>query len=154
MAFECCKVPRHDPRTIGLSVYEVSRAWRARLDERLKPLGISTSMWTVVWHLAMADEPLTQSALADAVSMEGSSLVRLLDRLERDGWVRREAVEGDRRSKRVVLTDKVKDYVEKFHDVARSFADELLAGLPEEHLRQCNEVLLTIKARLESMGEK
>lgn len=150
MAFECCSADRRDPRLIGLVIYETSRAWRCQLDEQLKPLGISMAMWTVVWHLAQTDEPMTQRALANAMSVEGSSIVRLLDRLEQGGWVRRESVCGDRRCKRVMLTDKVLPLVEQFEQVARDFTAWVLEGIPEDKLRTCSEVLLMLKRRLDA----
>jgi len=152
MAFKCCSVDRRDPRLIGLVIYEASRAWRCQLDEQLKPLGISMSMWTVVWHLAQTDEAMTQRALADAMSVEGSSIVRLLDRLEQGGWVRRESVRGDRRCKRVTLTDKVLPLVEQFEQVARAFTSRVLEGIPEDKLRTCSEVLVMLKRRMDAMG--
>ncbi|GFK94555.1 Transcriptional regulator SlyA [Fundidesulfovibrio magnetotacticus] len=152
MAFECCRADRSEPRMLGLLIYEVAKAWRNQLDERLKPMGLSTAMWTVVWNLAMAAQPMTQKALADAMSMEASSMVRLLDRLEEGGWVRRESVVGDRRSKHVTLTDKVLPVVERFEQIAREFSELMLQGLPEERLRQCSAVLMTLKGRLDALA--
>ena len=39
--------------------------------------------------VAKSDEPLSQRALADLVGVEGPSMVSMLDRLERDGFVTR-----------------------------------------------------------------
>ena len=66
-----------------------ARTWRLALDKRLKHLGIGQSGWMTIAMVAKADEPLSQRALADLVGVEGPSMVAMLDRLERDGFVTR-----------------------------------------------------------------
>jgi len=66
--------------------------------------------------------------------------------------VRRESVRGDRRCKRVTLTDKVLPLVEQFEQVAREFTSKVLEGIPEDKLRTCSEVLVMLKRRLDAMG--
>jgi DNA-binding MarR family transcriptional regulator len=47
----------------------------------------------------------SQSRLAEAIALKRSSLVPILDRLEREGLVERKATENDRRSNTVWLTE-------------------------------------------------
>ncbi|WP_243438939.1 MarR family winged helix-turn-helix transcriptional regulator [Fundidesulfovibrio soli] len=138
-----------DPRHIGLTIYEVSRAWKARLDELFKPLGLSSATWTVIWALALNEEAMTQRELAQAVFVECSSLVRLLDRLEKDGWVRRVSDAADRRVKRVVLTEKAEPVLEEFEKVAHGFSDYVLDGISQGRLEAAHGVLMEIKRKLD-----
>ncbi|MFP5238345.1 MAG: MarR family winged helix-turn-helix transcriptional regulator [Acidobacteriota bacterium] len=138
-----------DPRHIGLTIYEVSRAWKARLDELFKPLGLSSATWTVIWALALNEEAMTQRELAQAVFVECSSLVRLLDRLEKDGWVRRVSDTADRRVKRVVLTEKAEPVLEEFGEVAHGFSDHVLEGISPDRLEAAHGVLMEIKRKLD-----
>ena len=73
----------------GLELGLLARWWRSKLDERLRPLGLSQARWTALWHLARGGDGLTQKQLARAVGVEGPSMVRVLDALERDGLVER-----------------------------------------------------------------
>ncbi|WP_243311714.1 MarR family winged helix-turn-helix transcriptional regulator [Fundidesulfovibrio agrisoli] len=138
-----------DPRHIGLTIYEVSRAWKARLDELFKPLGLSSATWTVIWALALNEEAMTQRELAQAVFVECSSLVRLLDRLEKDGWVRRVSDAADRRVKRVVLTEKAEPVLEEFGEVAHGFSDYVLDGIAQDRLETAHGVLMELKRKLD-----
>ena len=51
-----------------------------------------------------SDGRLRMQALADSVVLSRSGLTRLIDRMEKAGFVRREAAEGDRRGYFAVLT--------------------------------------------------
>ena len=95
-----------DSETFGLLLGETARAWRTRLDQRLRPLGLSQAKWLVLLHLNLAKADLTQRELSARLGIEGPSLVRLLDRMEADGWVERRVSPSDRRAKTVHPTAK------------------------------------------------
>ncbi len=52
-----------------------------------------------------ARSPLSQSILADTLAVSRPSMVHTIDRLVKDGLVKREAAASDRRLKRIVVTD-------------------------------------------------
>ena len=66
-------------------------------------LDVSPVIFAVL-ALIDANRGLKQSALAKAVRLDRSSMVSLLDNLERRKLVERSAVEGDRRSNALALT--------------------------------------------------
>jgi DNA-binding MarR family transcriptional regulator len=69
--------------------------------------GVSMEVYDLL--LALEESPdrrLRMSELADAIVLSRSGLTRMVDRLERDGLLRREACPGDRRSLYAVLTEK------------------------------------------------
>jgi DNA-binding MarR family transcriptional regulator len=92
-------------------------AWRAFLSAHaritrainadLLAAGLPDLSWyDALWALHEApDRRLRVNELADAVVLSPTGMSRFVDRLERDGLVRREAVPGDRRALHVVLTD-------------------------------------------------
>src|SRR3954452_18189714 len=87
----------------GPLVHGVARAWRQKLDHRLQPLGLSQAKWRTLLHLSRADAALTQSQIADRLGIEEPTLVNLLHRLERTGWITRKTSSHDRRCKTVHL---------------------------------------------------
>ena len=136
---------------IGILLYDTARIWRARLDQRLKPLGLSQAKWQVLVVLSNDGDGMIQKELAERIGIEDSTLVRLLDRMTADGWlVRRESAQ-DRRSKTVHLTDKAHEILKEIRAVAFQLRRELLAGIPVEDLRQSMSVLQRIKERAESL---
>ncbi len=130
---------------------ETARAWRARLYQRLKPLGLSQSKWLVLLHLSHGGDAMIQKELAGRIGIEGPTLVGLLDRMTRDGWLERRKSTEDRRSKTVHLTDKSHDVIRQIRSVAAQLRRELLAGMPENELTLCAEVLRRIKKKAESL---
>ena len=69
----------------------------------LKPHGLSVAEWRVLATLSDSDG-LSLSALADAVLFKQPSLTKAIDRMERDGLVKRLPGTGDRRRIRIVIT--------------------------------------------------
>jgi MarR family transcriptional regulator, transcriptional regulator for hemolysin len=126
---------------------EAARGWRSKMDARLRPLGLSNAMWTVMAHLA-ATCPLTQRKLAQAVGVEGSTLVRLLDRLEQGGFARRVCDPGNRRVKRVELTEKATPLFAELRRTEDQVYLELLRDIPPADLAAALKVLLAIRDRL------
>lgn len=132
----------------GLILMELARGWRGKLDERLRPLGLSQAKWVALWHLSHADKGMSQTELAGHIGIEGPTLVRLLDRLEEEGWVKRCCSEIDRRVKTVVLAEKAYPVLLDIQAIATQLRHELLQDIPEEELKACLGVLKTIKKRV------
>jgi MarR family transcriptional regulator for hemolysin len=112
-------------------------------------LGLSQARWLVLLHLARFKEAPTQRELAQSVGVEGPTLARLLDSLENQGLVRRQAVIEDRRAKKIVLSDTARPLIEKIETIATALRHELFVGIDEEDLRVCMRVHSTILGNLE-----
>src|SRR5260370_8230861 len=80
---------KSDWETIGPLLHGTARAWRLKLDERLKPMGLSQAKWRTLLHLSVASEALTQAEIAARLGVEEPSVVTLLHSLEREGWLPR-----------------------------------------------------------------
>lgn len=141
----------NDQYRFSALMQEASRLWRQRLDRRLRHLDLSQSQWLVL--LKVPAGGLTQKVLADSVGVEGPTLVGLLDRLERNGWIERGVCEEDRRAKRVVLTPKAKKARAAVRKIASGLRRDVLAGIDEPRVEQCIAVLIEIKQRLESIHD-
>jgi len=81
-----------------------AHALEARLEDRLAPLSLSLAKLGVLRVLAEGDEALPLSELAGKLGCVRSNMTQLIDRLEKDGWVRRAADADDRRVQRATLT--------------------------------------------------
>lgn len=133
----------------GQLLGETARAWRAVLDRRLQPLGLSGARWLVLLHVARAGETLVQKELARRVGIGGPALVGLLDRMARDGWIERRAHGEDRRRKAVHLTQKARRVIPRIEASAAELRDELLRDLPRAELQRCMRLLSRIKREAE-----
>jgi MarR family transcriptional regulator for hemolysin len=144
-------MPPTDSETFGPLLHGVARAWRLKLDQRLKPLGLSQAKWRTLLHLYHAKTPLTQAEVASRLGIEEPTLVSLLHRLERAGWVARKAAEHDRRCKMVHLGKRAQRAIEQINDTAVNLREELLSDIPTADLSRCIEVLERIKEKAETV---
>jgi DNA-binding MarR family transcriptional regulator len=90
--------------SLVFSFLSAADAVEARLEEALSPTGLSLAKLAVLHFLAEAKEPLPLSDLAARQHCVRSNITQLMDRLEKDGLVRRRPDPDDRRSVRAELT--------------------------------------------------
>ncbi len=132
---------------LGLSLNETARAWRTKLNQRLRPLGLSMGKWTTLAHLSRGGDKLTQKALAARVGIEEPTLAGILDRLQQDGWIKRKEHAEDRRCKTVHLQKRSTAVLEQIFQTAGTLRRELLEDIPERDLATCVRVLGQIRDR-------
>lgn len=142
----------NDIDTIGPLVHGVARAWRLKLDERLKPMGLSQAKWRTLLRLSMSPGPLTQAEIAAHLGIEEPTLVTLLHRLEDDRWVARRNAEHDRRCKTVHLTRRAERVIEQINSEAFKLRHELLDEISPADLKTCIRVLDSIRQKAEKAG--
>jgi DNA-binding MarR family transcriptional regulator len=70
----------------------------------VRPLGLSLAKAGVLMLLAESKQPLSLHELAEQEGCVRSNITQLVDRLEKDGLVRRRSDPMDRRSTRATLT--------------------------------------------------
>jgi MarR family transcriptional regulator, transcriptional regulator for hemolysin len=138
-----------DIDAIGPLLHGVARAWRLKLDERLKPMGLSQAKWRTLLRLSMSPGPLTQAEIASHLGIEEPTLVTLLHRLEADRWVSRKNAAHDRRCKTVHLTRRAERVIEEISAEAFKLRHELLDDIPASELRTCIRVLNRIRQKAE-----
>jgi MarR family transcriptional regulator for hemolysin len=126
-----------------------ARSWRVALDKRLKHLGIGQSGWMTIAMVAKSEAPLSQRALADLVGVEGPSMVSMLDRLERDGFVTRAPSPTDRRVKLVQLTAAGSKIYDEVRTEGTGFRADLLKDLDPQALAAATDLLERLKQRIE-----
>lgn len=133
--------------TFAILLGETARLWRTRLDERLKPLGLSQAKWLALLQLDRGGDRMTQTQLAARLGIEGPTLTALIDRLARDGYVRRREDDRDRRSKTVHLTPRAARVLKRITALAAELRQELLAGIPQGDLQVCVRTFKRIHAQ-------
>lgn len=133
----------------GRSLFSVTRDWRRVLGLRLRPHGLQEAAWRLLLHLDLLGGSAPQARLAERMGIETPSLVRLLDRMERDGWVRRVADASDRRIKQVRPTPRGRAIMAKVANEASTLRSWVLADLDLNELARINAALALLQSRLE-----
>ena len=132
------------------ALHGTARAWRQAIDRRLKYLGLSQASWMTIAVAANAREPLSQSALADSLGVEGATMVAMVDRLVKAGLVKREPSTADRRIKRVVVTEAGYRLFDTVKTEAALVRKELLSKLDPRKLEAATEVLEALQGMIEA----
>jgi MarR family transcriptional regulator for hemolysin len=123
------------------ALYNLARDWRHAVDRRLKYLGISMASWMTIAAASQVRTPLSQSELADMLSVSGASMVHMIDRLVKAGLVIREPSISDRRVNRIVITDAGHRLCSELKTEAAAVRQQLLAGIESEKLAHLTELL-------------
>ena len=157
--------PSCDPRTVSLiegpgnapdlagrfenALYNITRSWRYAVNRRLKYLGINMAGWMTIAAASQVRSPLSQSELAEMLSVSGASMVRMIDRLVKGGLVIREPSISDRRVKRIVITDAGHRLYAVLKDEAAAVRQELLARMELEKLAHLTKLLEQLQCVLD-----
>jgi DNA-binding MarR family transcriptional regulator len=99
--------------------------------------------------LVEANPGTSQSRLAEAVHLDRSSLVPILDNLEKEGLLERRAASGDRRLKSVRLTREGEKLLSKLKPLALQHEARLVAGFTKKEREQLLELLDRLRRNLQ-----
>ena len=134
-------------------VANVAREWRRAVDARLQVYGLTEATWLPLLRIARSEAPMRQNELASSLSLDGSSVVRLLDALESSGLVERCEDRADRRAKSLALTPRGRHTVDQVERVSQDIRDLVLGEVTDDDLTRSLRLLETIRERLLGLGE-
>jgi len=119
--------------------------WRQAVDRRLRRLGTSRVGWMTIAAVMQARSPLSQAALADTLAVSRASMVHTIDRLVKDGLVKRELSACDRRLKRIVVTDAGAHLYSLLRDEVVAVRRQMLAIVELEELAHLTDLLEQVR---------
>lgn len=139
-------VPLH--ARFGLRFSLLARRWRRMLDARLAQAGLTDATWVPLVHLKESGGGITQKDLAARVGVDGSSLVRVIDILSREGLVERRRDEADGRARLVHLTARGERRLAGIRRELAQAEEAMLADLSDPEVAAMLAHLETIERRI------
>jgi MarR family transcriptional regulator for hemolysin len=136
-------------QNFGFLLKDVSRLYTRRFEDRAHALALTLPQCKALAYLAK-NEGVSQKRLAELIDVDPMSLVRILDRMQADGWVERRSDPEDRRARSLCLTEKAKPLVQEIWRLAAETRAETLHGLAEEEREALMSLLERIHANLHS----
>ena len=109
--------------------------------------GLTTQKHAVLAAVNYIDDPVTVTEVARWLDRNPNGISTLVDRMEKDGLVKRARDLRDRRSVRLVMTRKGKDIFEQATISGWELVQEILSYLSDEDI-------MTLNSLLERMREK
>ncbi|MEC0182267.1 MarR family transcriptional regulator [Paenibacillus peoriae] len=141
--------------SIGMLLGITHRKMSQQLTNRLKPYDISPEQWIVLYQIYQA-EGLNQKEIAAKAVKDQPTTTRIIDLLDKKGWVRRVNSPQDRRAYLLHLTEAGRQVVEKTLPLERDVNLDFVKGISSDELQQFRQTLLQIHANIsesEKQGE-
>ncbi|MBI5058261.1 MarR family transcriptional regulator [candidate division KSB1 bacterium] len=105
------------------------------------PHGLTTAKYAMLATIAGSPVPLSMTQLRECVMKSAANLTQMIDALERDGLVRRQAMPKDRRVNLVEITDAGRDRVAQVEAFMRSTMAAYFQGFSDTELREFARLL-------------
>ncbi|MEJ0062924.1 MAG: MarR family transcriptional regulator [Alphaproteobacteria bacterium] len=134
-----------DQTNEALLIVEAGRAIRRDFDCRARDIGLTRAQWQVLGNLRR-NPGVNQKELAEMLDVQPITLTRLIDRLQKTGWVVRKPDKRDRRMHRLYLTAQVGGVVRQMQELALELRRDSLHGFT----RREHATLLTLLNKLNS----
>jgi DNA-binding MarR family transcriptional regulator len=112
-------------------------------NDKLVAKGSTRVQWTALFYLGKY-EGISQIELCQLMEIKPSTMARLIDRLEANGFVEREKNSKDRRTIKLELTEEGKKMREKILPEGIAFSETITKNITEEELKVFLKVLQTM----------
>ncbi|WP_235936726.1 MarR family winged helix-turn-helix transcriptional regulator [Steroidobacter agaridevorans] len=122
-------------RNFGFILKNIERLYTKRFEALAQELSLTLPQCKALFQLSR-NEGISQKRLAELAEIEPMTLVRILDRMESDGWVERRPDPNDRRARTLYVTAGAKPVLEQIDRLSAQMRAEALAGLSGEQRNQ------------------
>src|ERR1700721_719934 len=136
-------------RNFGFLLKDTCRLYVQRFEQRAAALGLTLPQCKALVYLARS-EGISQAQLSESAEIEPMTLVRVLDRMESDGWLERRSDPADRRARCLYLKAEGKPLVDEIWHVVDLTRREALAGIPKKDADLLIELLEKIQSNFTS----
>jgi len=140
-----------DDEYIGYVLSDVARLIRTVFDRRVRDIGLTRAQWLVLTRLYRRPGA-SQTELADMLEIDRASAGRMIDRMQKNGWVERRADTGDRRVNRLHLTADARRAHRGMWAIAEATVDNALAPLSAAERDQFTRLAARVKGQLQAMA--
>ena len=133
----------------GFRVARIARRIRQAVDAEVRAYGLTEATWRPLAYLGRLGEGIRQKELAHTLGIEGPSLVRLLDSLERRGLVERREDESDLRARGIYLTKAGRQLQSRVLKISEGIQRRLLSAVRKSDLEACDRAFHAIETALD-----
>jgi len=133
--------------SVGFWIMTTAHEYQRAVNEELAPTGITYRQCQVLGFLAL-EGPLAQASLAERMHLEPATLVGILDRMERDGWIKRLACSTDRRRKLIHAQPSAKPVWIKIVACVKRVRARAMQGMKASELATLKRLLTRVRKNL------
>ncbi|MCC6913525.1 MAG: MarR family transcriptional regulator [Rhodospirillaceae bacterium] len=114
--------------SLGYQLGLLNRLYDRCLQDALKEFGVAPGQFAPLVML-FEEDGLTQAELCRRINVEQPTMANTLDRMERDGLIKRKADTDDRRRSHVFLTSRAKDIQTQVMEAARAVSNRTVTRM-------------------------
>jgi len=133
--------------SVGYWLTMTTQAYHRAVSDELLPNGITHRQSMVLGWLALEGE-LSQTELANKMMVEPPTLVGILDRMERDGWISRHNCPSDRRKNIIRANPAAEPVWGKIVECAMRIRERATHGLSDRQLATLKQLLRRVNQNL------
>ena len=135
----------------GIIFSLLARRWRRSIEAHLAAAGLTDATWVPLVHLKETGGGISQKELAALVGVDGSSLVRVLDILAREGLIERRRDESDGRAKLIHLTPQGESRVSEIRQELGRAEEAILSELSDRDIAAMLAHFKTMNRRMSEL---
>ncbi|MFC1942011.1 MarR family winged helix-turn-helix transcriptional regulator [Chloroflexota bacterium] len=141
---------RTDKTPLGtlLSILKSFEVLERYIEVELKQYSASLIRFHVMSNLFQNGGEMTPTEIGESVFRANNTITAVINTLERQGVVRREPSTDDRRSVRVIITDKGWKEANRLSPVAQEISREVLSCVDKEQVKELVDIMRTIREGL------
>ena len=118
--------------TLGTAIFLTSKAMERAAEYRIKKnMDLTPLQWKTILTLNYFNG-ISQKELAGKIYVDGSTLVPVIDRMEKNGLVERKLDPKDRRNNLIFLTKKSKSLVDSIIKIIQQLLKEFYKGVSQK----------------------
>lgn len=133
---------------IGYLIKSINDKLKVKADEEMKGFGLTFSQSRVLGYLNMNGGQATQKEIEDFLEVSHPTVVGIVSRMERSGFLTTWFDTKQQRSKMVALTEKARTVGEDMDAMIQHQESELLEGLSQEDAKTLERILSAIYQNL------
>jgi len=135
-----------------------AKTWEKAADIELRErFGLTGTKWKIIVVLSIK-EGITQKHVADMAFVEAPTIVPVIDKMEKEGYLTRQSDPNDRRNNLIFMTKKSKDIVDPIIDCILEIRNMGLNKISKKDMETTKKVLEQIMNNTEEFikqkGEK
>ncbi len=132
----------------------IGRLHRTVFERNISKMGIHHSQHHLLMYIAKEKEIPSQKQIAEKFGITSAAVARSLKSLEAEGYIQRSNVEDDNRFKRIIITDKGREIIEKSHQLFEEIDNSIFEDFSEEDILKFNEYLDKMQSKLIEKNEE
>lgn len=132
---------------------KISSAYNARCKPLCQELRLTQTAFDILLFLANNPEYKTASDIVEVRKIKANLVSVNVEKLVKEGYLKREAVKGDRRKVLLLCTEKAQPVIRRGRALQESFFDLLFAGTDKDTKNRFLETMDLIGKNLDNMLE-